>query len=122
MMLLERKYVESIDYLLKSIQLSYKLDHKQFITTGMSWLSIAVGMRGEPDVTVASIHAAQLAGAAEGLKEAIGFTSWADTSSLVQAVQQHIRSRVDEESWKAAWTEGRALTVEQAIDLAKQLA
>jgi predicted ATPase len=122
MMLLERKYVESIDYLLKSIQLSYKLDHKQFITTGMSWLSIAVGMRGEPDVTVASIHAAQLAGAAEGLKEAIGFTSWADTSSLVQAVQQHIRSRLDEESWKAAWTEGRALTIEQAIDLAKRLA
>ncbi len=81
MMILESKYAESIDYLLKSIQLCYKLDHKQFITTGMSWLSISVGMRGEPDLTVASIHAAQLEGAAEGLMEAIGFTSWAETES-----------------------------------------
>jgi predicted ATPase len=122
MMILESKYAESIDYLLKSIQLCYKLDHKQFITTGMCWLSISVGMRGEPDLIVASIHAAQLEGAAEGLREAIGFTSWAETNPLVQAVQQYIRSRVDEESWKAAWAEGRALTVEQAIDLACRLA
>jgi len=122
MMMLESKYAESIDYLLKSIQLCYKLDHKQFITTGMSWLSIAVGMRGEPNLTIASIHAAQLEGAAEGLMEAIGFTSWAETHPLVQVVQQYIRSRVDEQSWEAAWRAGRALTIEQAIDLAHRLA
>jgi tetratricopeptide (TPR) repeat protein len=122
MMILEGKYAESIDYLINSIQLCYKLDHKQFITTGMSWLSIAVGMRGEPDLTFASIYAAQLEGAAEGLMEAVGFTSWAETNPLVQAVQQYIRSRVDEESWNEAWAKGRALTVEQTIDLANQLA
>ena len=122
MMILESKYAESIDYLLKSIQLCYKLDHKQFITTGMSWLSISVGMRGEPDLTVASIHAAQLEGAAEGLMEAIGFTSWAETSPLVQMARQMIRSRVDEGSWNEAWAEGRGLTAEQAIDLANRLA
>ena len=88
----------------------------------MCWLSIAVGMRGEPDLTVASIHAAQLEGAAEGLMEAIGFTSWAETHPLVQVVQQYIRSRVDEQSWEAAWRAGRALTVEQAIHLACQVA
>ncbi len=121
MMILESKYAESIDYLLKSIQLCYKLDHKQFITTGMSWLSISVGMRGEPDLTVASIHAAQLEGAAEGSMEAIGFTSWAKTNPFVQAVQQYIRSRVDDQCWQAAWAAGRALTVEQAIDLAYRL-
>ena len=87
----------------------------------MSWLSISVGMRGEPDLTVASIHAAQLQGAAEGLMETIGFTSWAETSPFVQMARQYIRSRVDEESWKAAWAEGRALTVEQAINLAIDL-
>jgi tetratricopeptide (TPR) repeat protein len=122
MMILESKYAESIDYLLKSIQLCYKLDHKQFITTGMCWLSLSVGLRGEPDLTVASIYAAQLQGAAESLREAIGFTSWAETNSLVQAVQQYIRSRVDEESWNEAWAKGRALTAEQAVDLACRLA
>lgn len=122
MMILESKYTESIDYLLKSIQLCYKLDHKQFITTCMCWLSISVGMRGEPDLTIASIYAAQLEGAAEGLMEAIGFTSWAETNPLVQAVQQYIRSRVDEQSWNEALAKGRELTVEQAIDLANRLA
>jgi tetratricopeptide (TPR) repeat protein len=121
MMILENKYAQSIDYLLKSIQLCYKLDHKQFITTGMCWLSLSVGLRGEPDLTVASIYAAQLKGAAESLKEAIGFTSWAETNPLVQATQEFIRSRVDEESWVNAWTEGRSLSVEQAIELACQM-
>jgi len=121
MMILESKYAESIDYLLKSIQLCYKLDHKQFITTGMCWLSLSVGLRGEPDLAVASIYAAQLQGAAEGLREVIGLTSWAESNPLVQAAKQYIRSRVDEESWVNAWAEGRNLTIEQAIELACQM-
>jgi hypothetical protein len=36
-------------------------------------------------------------------------------------IRQQIRSQVDEQSWQAAWAEGRALTVEQAIALASRL-
>jgi len=36
-------------------------------------------------------------------------------------VRQQIRSRVDEQSWQAAWEKGRALTIEQALDLAHRL-
>jgi len=117
MLLLEGKYVESIDLILKSVGLCYKLDHKQYITTNICWLSTAFGMRGEPDPAQASILSAQLKGAGQGLMETIGLTTWAETHPFVQLVHQYIRSRVDEQSWEEALAAGRALTVEQAIDL-----
>ncbi len=121
MLLLEGDCTEAINCLLKSMKLCYELDHKQYITTGMCLLSLAFGMRGEPDPATASIHSAQLQGAADGLMDAIGLTPWTRTHPLAQMIRQQIRSRVDEQSWEAAWTAGRALTVVQAIDLACQL-
>jgi predicted ATPase len=116
----EGRYAESIDLLLKSVQLCYKLNHKQYITTNICWLSTAFGVRGEPDPAQASILSAQLKGAGEGLMETIGLTSWSDTNPMIQMVHQYIRSQVDEQSWEAAYAAGRALTVEQAIDLARR--
>lgn len=118
MLLLEGRYEESIDLLLKSVQLCNKLNHKQYITTNICWLSTAFGMRGEPDPAQASILSAQLEGAGEGLMNTIGLTTWTKTHPFVQLIHQYIRSRVDEQSWEAALAAGRALTVEQAIDLA----
>jgi hypothetical protein len=78
-------------------------------------------MSGKPDPASASTHAAQLEGVADSLEEAIGLTPWTKTNPLVQMIRQQIRSQVDEQSWQAAWAEGRALTVEQAIALASRL-
>ncbi len=121
MSLLEGNCTMAIDWLLKSLKLCYELDHKQYMTTGMCWLSIAFGMSGEPDPVTASIHSAQLEGIATSLEETIGLTGWAKDNPLVQMVRQQIRSRVDEQSWEAAVAAGRALTLEQAIDLACRL-
>jgi len=121
MSILESKYQESIDCLLKSIQLCYKLDHRQYITTSMCFLSTAVGMREKPDPAQASLYSAQLEGAADSLMDTIGLTSWTKNSPFISMVYQYIRSRVDEQSWEAAYTAGRALTVEQAIELARRI-
>jgi predicted ATPase/transcriptional regulator with XRE-family HTH domain len=121
MMILEEKYTESIHHLLKSIQLCYQLKQKQYLTTGLCWLSIVVGLRGEPDLAQASLYAAQLKGAAEVLMGAIGFSSWAKNHPFIQAVEAYICSRVDERSWEAAWNAGRALTIEQIIDLTQKI-
>ena len=120
--ILEGKYSEAIDCLLRSIKLCYKLGHKQFIATGLGSLSFAVGLRGEPEPHLASINSAKLGGAAESLMDAIGLIPWTKTNKLAQMARQFIRSRVDEESWMNAWAEGRNLTVEQAINLACQIA
>ncbi len=121
MLILESNYTESIACLLRSIDLCRELGHKQYIATGMGWLAIAVGMREQPDSTSASISAAQLQGATDSLMETIGLIPWSRTHPMVQAVFQHIRSRVDEQSWNAAWSAGKALTMEQAIELAHQV-
>jgi len=97
------------------------MGHKQYLTTCLGWLSFAVGMRQEPDPETASLHSAQLEGAVESLEETIGLTPWTRTHPLVQLVRQQIRSRVDPQRWQAALTAGRALTAEQAIELAHRL-
>jgi hypothetical protein len=79
-------------------------------------------LRGEPEPVLASIYSARIGGASESLLDRIGLTPWTKTNSLAQLARQFIRSRVDEESYKAAWAEGRALTIEQAVDLACQVA
>jgi len=118
MLLLESRYTEAIDCLLGSMRLCCELGHKQYLATCLGWLSLAVGMRQEPDPETASLHSAQLKGAVESLQEAIGLTPWTRTHPLVQRVGQQIRSRADPQRWQAALTAGRALTVEQAIELA----
>jgi hypothetical protein len=120
--ILEGKYTEAIDCLLRSIKMCYELGHKQFIATGLGSLSFAVGLRGEPEPGLASIQSARLGGAAESLMDTIGLTPWTKSSPLAQMARQFIRSRVDEESWKVAWAEGRELTVDRAIELAYRLA
>jgi len=79
-------------------------------------------LRGEPDPASASKYSGQLLGASEGLMDAIGLTPWTNTHPLVLMVRQQISSQVDEQSWAAALAAGRALTAEQAIDLAYRIA
>ena len=121
MSLLEGKCEEAIDCLLKSVKLCYELDHRQFLTTGLCLLGLAFGLVEKPTPTLASIHSAQISGAAESLMDAIGLIPWTRTNPFIQMIHQQIRSRVDEESWQEAWAVGRALTSEQAIDLAYRI-
>lgn len=120
--LLEGNCAEAIRLLTKSIHLCYELNHRQYMTTGLCLLSMAFGLNGEPDPYQASIYSAQLEGVADSLMETIGLKPWTKNNPFAQMIQQQIRSRVDEQSWEAGWTAGRALTLEQAIDLVDQLA
>src|SRR5260221_1433137 len=120
--ILEGKFTEAIDLLLKSIKLCYEVGHRQFVAKCMGSLGLPFGVRGKPDPESASIYSAKLSGAAEGLMDAIGLTPWTRTLPLVVMVRQQIRSRVDNQRWEAAWSEGRAFTAKQAIDLAYRLA
>jgi hypothetical protein len=120
MALLEGNSLGAIDGLLTSLKMCYELGHKQHLTTGMCWLSLAFGMHGHPDLATASILSAQLEAVTESLEEIVGLTGWTKTHLLIQAVRMQIRSNVDEQSWKEAWATGRKLTIEQAIDLASR--
>lgn len=119
LLILEGRYQESITCLVQSIRMCVEMNHKQYIATGMGWLSFAVGMRKEPDEVTASIHAARLRGLADSLMSDIGMTHWSETLDFTQIVLQHIHSFVDDQAWEQALATGRTLTIEQAIDLAE---
>ena len=120
-LLLQSKWTEALDCLLKSIQLSQKIGHKQFLATALGLVSYVVGLREEPDPETASLDSAQMKGAADNLFEMIGLSPWTRTNDFAQMVRQLIRSRVDDQRWEAAWHAGHSLTLEQAIELAYRL-
>lgn len=118
---LKGEYREGIERLVKSLQLCYTLQNKQFIASGLGLLHFAIALLEKPDSVQATINAAKLNGAAEGLMDAIGFTPWTRTDPAIKIVRAAIRSRVDEQTWNSAYAKGRSLTIDQAIELANQL-
>ncbi len=121
LLILESKYDESIASLLQSLRLCHEMDHRQFIATGLGWLSFAVGLRAQPDAATASIHSARIGGAAEALMNAIGLTPWTKTYPLTLVARQLLREIVGDERWEEAWQQGRNLTFEQTLALAYRL-
>ena len=117
-LMVEGNYSDAVASLLQSIELSYKLGHTHFISTGLGLLGFAVGLRAKPEPVLASLHAAQLWGAAMSLQEAHGFTHWLGAISYAQEAYQQIRHRVDKPRWKSAYEAGRALSEREAIALA----
>lgn len=115
MFILQGKLARAIDNLLRSLALSYELGYKQFVANCTSLLGYAIGMREAPDPETATLQAALLWGAGEGLRTAIGSTSWLDTYPVASVIRQQILSRVSESSWQSAWQSGYALTEEQTV-------
>jgi tetratricopeptide (TPR) repeat protein len=66
------------------------------------------------------VWAARVWGAAEALLETIEITArpYAPDRSLYQEQVAAASSRLDEQTWVKGWTEGRAMTLEQAVDYA----
>ena len=84
-------------------------------------LGIAQNLEGLAAVAVAqaqSERAARLFGAAEGLREVIGAPlPSADRAEHDRSVAA-VRTALGEEAFAAAWAEGRAISLEQAVEYA----
>jgi DNA-binding NarL/FixJ family response regulator len=63
-------------------------------------------------------RAAQLWGAAQALREDIGTDLAVDERALLEPYVVALRSLLNEASWEAAVTEGKAMTAEQAVEYA----
>ena len=67
-----------------------------------------------------STRAARLWGAADALREVTG-SPWAPLERrLHEPYLDVLRSGVDEADWRVAWEEGRAMTLDQAVDYAME--
>jgi ATP/maltotriose-dependent transcriptional regulator MalT len=89
-----------------------KLGDKVGASYSLLGLACVAGARGEATRT------AQLWGAAEIQREAIGLQFSPVESSHYAPYVAAARARLEETSWEAELTEGRAMTLDQAIDYA----
>lgn len=121
MTILERNYPQAIINLVKSIEMSHELGHKQFVSTGAGLLAFAIGLHEEPDPESATLLAAKLWGIKDGMMDVIGSGSWLEEWHVAKAMRQQILSRVDEARWRPSWEAGRALTEEQVVELCRTL-
>jgi serine/threonine-protein kinase PknK len=62
--------------------------------------------------------AAELFGVAEALSEAVGSQHMPEEDAWREPYLATARSRLDEPSWAEAWAEGRAMSMERAIEYA----
>jgi predicted ATPase/DNA-binding CsgD family transcriptional regulator len=101
--------VQALMLLEESLALSHDIGHR--------WLT-ARHLEDLADVLASSDRAelsATLLGASEALREAFGF---ARSSSLQAAVGAAARERLGPVAFEAAWTKGRAMTLDEAVALA----
>lgn len=75
-------------------------------------LAGVVGAQGDSD------RAARLLGAAEALRETVGATLWPANRIEYYRNLATLRAQLDEDTLAAAWAEGRAMTLELAIEQA----
>jgi predicted ATPase/class 3 adenylate cyclase len=99
----------------ESLSIAQEIGDRELLASGLEGLASVVAMQGEP------AWAARLWGTAEALREAIGAPlPPVERASYEQAVAS-TRDDMGEESFAAAWAEGRAMTAEQALAVGERM-
>lgn len=96
----------------KSVQRFYELNDRLGLGLYITVLAGVALLQRRP------LHAARLAGAAEAIRESIGTTIPAYVQPEYAEHFTRLRASLGEEVLAAAWAEGRAMTVDQAVALA----
>jgi tetratricopeptide (TPR) repeat protein len=105
-------YGRAAGLLEESLRLSREIGHRNIVAEcleGLIWVALHAGQPG---------RAAQLGGAAEALREALGAPVPPHARADLDRAVQAIRTAQGEEDFTAAWASGRALALEQAIEVA----
>jgi ATP/maltotriose-dependent transcriptional regulator MalT len=94
------------------LKLCGELGDKLIAAKSIEGLACAATAKGEAE------RASRLFGAAQALREAVGYQQPPSEHALRAPYLTDARSRLGEEAWEAAVAEGRAMGLEQAIDYA----
>jgi predicted ATPase len=100
----------------ESLALSRQLGDKLVAAEALEGLACSASARGEAE------RVARLFGAAEALREAVGYRQEPREHALREPYLAATRPRLSEARWDAAWAEGRRLGFEEAIAYALEKA
>jgi DNA-binding CsgD family transcriptional regulator len=113
-LLLQGHYERAAGLYVEGLGVAVELGDKAGVAYCLEGLAGLISERGEPE------RAARLFGASEALLEAVGapLHVQAQDRALYERAVEALRSRLGEEAFGAAWSEGRAMTPEQAVGYA----
>ena len=89
-----------------------ELGDKMIASESLEGLACVAETRGEAEL------AARLFGAAEALREAVGYQHMPEEDALREPYLAAASAQLDEAAWEKAWAEGRTMSMEQAIECA----
>jgi predicted ATPase/DNA-binding CsgD family transcriptional regulator/Tfp pilus assembly protein PilF len=107
-------YAAARSHHLESLAIKEAIDYKWGVAVSLAGLGEVAVESGEPRV------GARLLGASDALHEALGVHMEADDRIAYDRALASARARLGEEAFTAAWEEGKALRMEEAIALALQ--
>jgi predicted ATPase/DNA-binding CsgD family transcriptional regulator len=96
----------------EGLKLSQRLNMMRLLASNLNVSAALAGAQGQAE------RSARLWGAAESLRDSLGIAFSPFERSYYEPYVSAAQDRLDEASWDAAWTEGRAMTSEQAVEYA----
>jgi predicted ATPase/DNA-binding SARP family transcriptional activator/DNA-binding CsgD family transcriptional regulator len=96
----------------ESLVVCKELGDKMVASESLEGLACVAGTRGEAE------QAARLFGAAEALREAVGYQHMLEEDALREPYLAGASSQLDEATWEAAFAEGQAMELEEAVEYA----
>jgi non-specific serine/threonine protein kinase len=111
-MLLRGEYDKANALHKESLALCHDLGDKMIASESLEGLACTAGAKGDAE------WAARLFGAAEVLREAVGYQQAPRDRSLREPYLEASRSRLAEAAWEKAFMEGRTMGMEEAVEYA----
>src|SRR5262249_54420893 len=87
-------------------------ERRDGILDALESLAVAALARGQKE------HAARLQGAVQAQREALGLLGWDRWSRPRERMREAVRGAQVEHTFPAAWAEGQAMSLDEAVDLA----
>jgi predicted ATPase/DNA-binding SARP family transcriptional activator/DNA-binding CsgD family transcriptional regulator len=112
--LIQGDYEGALPLLRETLRLGWNSDYTETIQYSLHGLACVAASREQP------VRAARLWGTVEGMQEAYGVHITAITHAVTnyEGRLAAARSQLDEEVWSAAWAQGKAMPLEQAVEYA----
>jgi hypothetical protein len=96
----------------ESLRLDQAIGAEEQAVEGLQTMVLVLAAQGQ------ALRAARLAGAAAALRDALDVPLRPNQREVYDQAMRTVRAALGEESFSAAWAEGQALSLEQAIALA----
>jgi tetratricopeptide (TPR) repeat protein len=115
--LAQDEHATAYAYLAESLSLSVEAAYPWGLVSSLENFAVLIAARMRNDLTI-GVRSTRLWAKAAALREQHDLSLSAPGQEQQEHAIQPLRSHLGEDAWAAAWTEGRAMTMEQAVKYA----